>query len=167
MDNPFSWDYLTTVPGPNEVFGPFAIVFLVLFCTGFGLSVVVYNGWAKRWARDPVLHRMARKWSGAGLIVFGLGIFFFAIRWLQINPLNLGMRIWLWLSVIAVVALLGYILYDYRAHYDEAKRVFEEEALRRKYAKIGATGVGVLNKQSAYAGLRPPRPRPVKRRRRA
>ena len=29
MDNPISWDYLSTVPGPNEVFGPLAILYLV------------------------------------------------------------------------------------------------------------------------------------------
>ena len=55
MDNPFDWDYLKTVPGPNEVFGPLSIAYLVLFIVGLIVSIVVYNGWAKKRFPDPVL----------------------------------------------------------------------------------------------------------------
>jgi hypothetical protein len=47
MENPFSWDYMTTIPGPNEVFGPFAIVYLIVFGVGFALAVFLYNDGAR------------------------------------------------------------------------------------------------------------------------
>jgi hypothetical protein len=165
MDNPFSWDYLTTVPGPNEVFGPFAIAFLVLFIAGFALSIVVYNNWAKRWFSDPVLHRMAKRWAGIGLIVFGLGLFFFLIRWLQINPFDLGMRIWLWLSLLAAVTLAIYAFYDYRAHYAAARAAYEELVRRRMFAQPASKTKARRGATAQSAEIRSARPRPVRRKR--
>lgn len=165
MDNPFSWDYLTTVPGPNEVFGPFAVVFLIFFVTGFIVSLIIYNDWAKKWFKDPVLHRMAKRWSGIGLVLFTLGLFFFLIRWLQINPFDLGMRLWLWLCLLGLVALIAYIVYDYKAHYPAARAAYEDQVKQRLYAQSSTDP----RKLQAYAkdmkGQHAPRPRPVRRKR--
>src|SRR5690606_6991677 len=135
MDNPLSWDYLTTVPGPNEVFGVFSTIFLVVFVIGFVVSIILYNGWGRRVIKDPILGRMLRRWSAWALAIFTFGLFVFAIRWLQINPLNLGMRIWMWISWLALAALVVYAIYDYRTHYKEAKIAYEEEQQRRVYAR--------------------------------
>jgi len=149
MDNPFSWEYLTTRPGENEVFGPFAVLFLIAYAIGFLVSIVVYNGGARKVFPNPVLHRMARRWSAWALVVFGLGLFFFVVRALQISLLTLEMRIWMWLSILSVGALVVYIAYDYQRHY--AGRVKEYEELKRKQAYLQAAtagGAGYLSAQS-------------------
>lgn len=165
MDNPFSWDYLTTTPGPNEVFGPFAIVFLVVFGIGLITSIVVYSNGAKRVLRDPVLRRMARRWSGWAIAIFGTGLFFFAIRWLQINPLSFGMRIWLWLSWLAFLALVGYAVYDVRAHYASARQAYEEQRRKQQYLRP-ATASAATGGRAAGSGASGAVSRPTKRRRR-
>ncbi|HEY7030151.1 MAG TPA: hypothetical protein VH482_02425 [Thermomicrobiales bacterium] len=163
MDNPFSWDYLTTAPGENEVFGPFAIVFLVVFGIGFILSAIIYSNGGKGIIPDPVLRRMARRWSGWAMTVFGLGLFFFAIRWLQINPLSFGMRIWLWLSWLALLVLAGLIAYDVKTNYGEAKLAYEENRRKQQYLRPATAGAGAAARPGAPLATGP---RPVKRRKR-
>src|SRR5680860_518169 len=165
MDNPFSWDYLTTVPGPNEIFGPFAVAFLIIFTLGFAVSLIIYNNWAKRRFKDPVLHRMAKRWAGIGLIVFTLGLFFFLIRWLQINPFDLGMRLWMWLSVLGLLALVGYMLYDYKAHYASAKAAYDDLVQQRMYARSTTSAKRLEEFARLNKDVRTPRPRPVRRKR--
>jgi hypothetical protein len=165
MDNPFSWDYLTTVPGPNEVFGPFAVIYLIIFGAGFLISLVVYNNWAKRWIADPVLHKMAKRWAGIGLAIFTLGLFVFLIRWLQINPFDLGMRIWLWLSLVALIAFVGYIVYDYRRNYPIAKAAYNDLIQRRIYQQATSSQKRLEEFARLNRGARTARPRPVKRKR--
>ena len=168
MDNPFSWDYMRTVPGPDEVFGPFSIAYLVLFVAGFIASIVVYNGRARQWFKDPVLHRMARKWAGIAIVIFGLGLFFFLIRWLQINPFGLARRYWLWLSLLALFVLVGYAIWDYREHYAALKAQYDEQQRRRAFARAsGHSGVSSVDREKPFANVPSgPRPRPVKKRRR-
>lgn len=167
MDNPFSWDYLRTVPGPNEVFGPFSLAYLILFLAGFVVSIVVYNGWARQRFKDPVLHRMARKWAGIAIVIFGLGLFFFLIRWLQINPFGFARRYWLWLTLLALATLVGYAIWDYKTHYETLKSQYEEQQRRRAFSRAsGQAGASAVERANPYAGVSSTaRPRPVKRRR--
>jgi hypothetical protein len=165
MDNPFSWDYLTTVPGPNEVFGPFAVFFLIVFGLGFAASLIVYNDLARRWIKDPVLHRMAKRWAGFGLVLFALGLFFFLIRWLQINPFDLGMRIWLWLSLLGLIALIVYVVYDYKSHYPAARAAYDDMVAQRLYRQ-STTSPRMLQEYARQSkGSAGHRPRPVRRKR--
>jgi hypothetical protein len=157
MDNPFSWEYLTTRPGQNEVFGPFAVLFLIAFAIGFLASIVVYNGGARKLFPNPVLHRMARRWAGWATAIFGLGLFFFAIRALQINLLTFEMRIWMWLSILSVGALAVYIAYDYSRNYTGAVKEYEEQKRKKQYLRAATAG------GSVYAA---PATRPAKRRKR-
>lgn len=169
MDNPFDWDYLRTVPGPNEVFGPFSIAYLILFIAGFAGSIVVYNNWAKQWFKDPILHRMARKWAGIAIVIFGLGLFFFLIRWLQINPFGFGRRYWLWLTLVALVVLAGYAIWDHHTHYAALRAQYEEKQLRRSFSRAsGQSGASAVERAKPFANApQGPRPRPVKKRRKA
>ena len=166
MDNPFSWDYLSTTPGPNEVFGPFAVIFLVVFGIGFLASVVVYSGGAKNVIPDPVLRRMARRWSGWALATFGVGLFFFGVRWLQINPLSFGMRIWLWISWLSLLVLLVLIAYDIRMHYGEAKLAYEEHRRKQQYLRPVAAGAGAATRAAGPGAPLASGARQVKRKKR-
>lgn len=162
MDNPFSWDYLTTRPDSNEVFGPFAIVFLIIFVIGFVATLVLYSGGAKTLIKDPIIRRWSRKWSGWLLTLFGFGLFFFAIRWLQINPLSFGTRIWLWLCLLILVGFGAYLAYDLRVHYPGAKKAYEEQQLKKQYLR--SIGAPVVTGKPATAGGTVSRPTKKRRR---
>jgi magnesium-transporting ATPase (P-type) len=169
MDNPFDWGYLKTVPGPNEVFGPFSIAYLVLFVVGLILSIVIYNGRAKKRFSDPVIHRLARKWAGIAIVIFGIGLFFFVIRWLQINPFGFARRYWLWLTLIALVVLVVYAVWDYKTNYPALKAQYDEQQRRKSFARTsGLGGASPVSRSSSSGNVQTgPRPRPVKKRRRA
>jgi hypothetical protein len=163
MDNPFSWDYLTTTPGTSEVFGAFAIGFLILFGGGFLVSLLVYSGATGSLLKNPVLRRMAHRWSVWGIIVFGIGLFFFLIRVLQINPFNFQMRIWLYLSLLAFVLLAIYCVLDFLLNYSEGMRTLEERRRKQQYLRpSSAGGTRAIDPGAPLASGA----RPVKRRRR-
>jgi hypothetical protein len=161
MDNPFSWDYLTTTHGQNEVFGPFAVGFLILFGSVFLLAIVFYSGGGKRLVPDPVLRRMVRKWSSIALAVTGVGLFFFLIRLLQINPFNFQMRIWLWLCLVAFGLMVLYFAWDYIQNYGLLKEQYETRKRQQQYLRPSATSAAAKHGAPLASGARP-----VKRRRR-
>jgi hypothetical protein len=161
MDNPFSWDYLTTTPGTNEVFGPFAVGFLILFGATFLISLVLYSGGGKRLVPDPVFRRLARRWSSIALAVTGVGLFFFLIRLLQINPFNFQMRIWLWLCLVAYGLMVLYFVWDFFQNYAVMKEQYETRKRRQQYLRPTASSAGVKHGAPLASGARP-----VKRRRR-
>lgn len=165
MDNPFSWDYLTTRPGSNEVFGAFAVLFLVIFGIGFLASLVIYSGWVPRAVfPNAVLRKMAHRWSVYGLFVFGIGLFFFLIRLLQINPFTFGYRIWLWLSFLAFLGLAAYIAFDFLTRYEGEVAAYEKRRVQQQYLRpSGSTAAGRTPGPGAPLATGA---RPVKRRRR-
>lgn len=156
MDNPFSWNYLTTRPGENEVFGPFAVLYLLFFAFGFLITIVVYNGAARKIFPNPVIHRMARRWAAYGVTIFGLGLFFFGIRALQITLLSFEMRIWMWLCIFALFGLAAYAVYDYQRHYSPSMKEFEEQKRKQQYMRAATAGATVF----------PAAARPVRKKRR-
>jgi hypothetical protein len=139
MDNPFSWDYLTTVPETSEVFGPFAVVYLILFGLGFLTAVFLYNDGAKRFTKNQVKRRVIKRGAGIAMTVFGIGLFFFAIRMLQINPFTFGMRLWLWLSFLAVLVMFGYFAYYLRVVYPTLLRDYESRKVKAQYLRPTAS----------------------------
>ncbi len=103
----FSWDWLTATPGPAETMEPFSVLFLVVFATGFIVSTsLYYRPWQPPLGRY-FRRRAVRNAMTVAMWVFGVGLFFFLIRLLQINPFTLGMRLWMVLAVIAALVLLG------------------------------------------------------------
>ncbi len=165
MDNPFSGHYLSTVPGSGEVFGPFAISYLIVFTIGFLITMVIYNGGGRPLFPNNVLFRMARKWAGWGVVVFGLGLFFFVIRILQINPFGFSKRGWLWFCVLLAAAWAGYIVYDVIRHYQAQMTHYQEHVKKREYAK--ATSSLLSQGATNLKGIpNIPVSRPVKKKRR-
>jgi len=162
MDNPFSWEYLTTTPGSNEVFGPFAILFLIVFLIGFVISFASYAGWTEKRIKDPVLRRMSHKWAGWALALFSIGLFFFVIRILQINPFTFGMRIWLFLCLIALAAFCVLLIIDYRRIAPDIRRQAAERAqMQEVVVTLKGSAKGPVSSAAVPVGGRP-----VKRKRR-
>lgn len=164
MDNPFSWDYLTTRPESGQVFGPFAILYLILFTLGFLVSLFFYNDGARRYVRHSVKLRATRRGAGIALVVFGIGLFFFAIRVLQINPFTFGMRIWLYLSLLAVIAMLAAFAYYRRTVLPHELRAYEQRKLKQRYLKPDPITAAALARAGAARVPRADARRPVRRR---
>lgn len=160
MDNPFSWDYMTTVPGPNEVWGTFSIIYVVLFLVVLIASIAILADWARPLFSDVVLFRMAKRWANWGLGISIVALMFFVVRWLQINPFSFGMRLWMWLSLAALLALVIYMIYDYQKHHATLTAEYESRKVKEQYL----TQQGMRSKQGGHKIQAPP-PRPVRRRR--
>jgi hypothetical protein len=108
---------------------------------------------------------MAHHWSVIGLFVFGIGLFFFLIRMLQINPFTFGLRIWLWVSFLAFLIFAAYMVFDFLTRYRGEVEAFEKRRLQRQYLRPGgavAGGRSVGPGAPLVAGARP-----VKRRKRS
>ncbi len=109
MPNPFDWDYLNSAPASADVLDAFAIVYAVVFLGGFvGAAYLNSRPWTKPFG-SMFRRKAVRKATGIAMWVFGVGLFFFLIRLLQIDPLTLGRPIWMWLSVLAVVVMIAWI----------------------------------------------------------
>ena len=163
MDNPISWDYLSTVPGPNEVFGPLAILYLVVFVAGFLLSLAVYNNQGKKLFPNPIMFRLVRRWAGWASVAFGAGIFFFLIRALQINPFTFAMRFWMWATVLALMAVFFLLAVDIKRRYQTELADWQARRQRDEYLRPLSS---VAGRRQANAAL-PTSPRPVRKRRRS
>ncbi len=165
MENPFSSNYLGTLPASGDVFGPFAIGFAVVFAIGFLATVVVYNGGGRPLFPNNVLFRMARKWAGWGLCVFGLGLFFFVIRALQINPFGFGKHAWLWICILLALVWIAWIAYDAIRNYPTQVQQYQEHLKKREYAKATSSLLG--QGATSLKGIpNVPISRPVKKKRR-
>ena len=162
MDNPFSWEYLSTVPGQNEVWGPLAILYVLAYAVGFAISLVIYNGGGRRLFPNPVMYRMLKRWSSWALLVFGAGLFFFAIRALQINPFTFAMRFWMWVTVVGLAVLIVLVALDFQRRYPAALAAFKERRQREEYLRPLSTVAGRRHAAAALGGNRP-----VRRKRRA
>lgn len=109
MQNPFDWEYLTTPPASGDVFDAFTIVYLALFLAGFVIAAYLYyRPWTKPFGK-LFRRRAVIKATGIAMWIFGIGMFFFLIRLLQINPLTFGEPFWMWLSFLAILVLFAWI----------------------------------------------------------
>lgn len=107
MENPFSWDYLTTAPGPDDVFGPWTSMYLVICALGLITGYLLLTRPRLVSSRRMLRTSSAQRWGAILLWIFSFGIFFFVIRWLQINPFTFGERIWLLLTLVSgLIALI-------------------------------------------------------------
>jgi hypothetical protein len=164
MENPITWEYMETVPGPNEVFGPLAIIYLIVFGLGFVLSVFLYNDGARHYVDHPVKRRVIRRGAGVATAVFGVGLFFFGIRVLQIDPFTFGRRMWLWLSALAALIMAIYFIYYARVVYPARLTAYEEQQRKQRYIRPPA-GAGARPAASANVAAYRASGRPTKRRR--
>ena len=140
MPKPYSWDYLNRLPGPDDVFGPFSTAFLVVFLIGFFFVAFLYNDGGRYLTTDPIRRRYLRKYAGYLLIPLVLGLLCFAVRILQIDPFTLGRRIWLYLSLLGLLAVLGYAAWDIRQNYRRDVAAQHRRSTRGRYVTTRAPG---------------------------
>jgi len=133
MTNPFSWERLTTPPPTEEIFNPASLAYLLLFAVGFVAAAILSGNASHRLFQHPVTRRMVRRDAAIALWVFGLGLFFFGVRALGINPFSFGAPIWLWLCLLAVVVMLAYFVYYARRVQPRRMLAYQQSATKRHY----------------------------------
>jgi hypothetical protein len=133
LTNPFTWDYLSRVPKGLEAYGPLALAYLVVFVLGLAACVLANRLLGRRF-RDHALHlRLTRRATQVATWIFGIGLTFFAFRALEL-PL-LGMRLWLYLSVLALIVAAGLGLWYRLARYPAALARYQQEQARQQYLR--------------------------------
>ena len=155
----FSWQRLTSVPYEDEVLGPLAITYLIIFLAGFLSAAALYWRAPERFKTNALLRRLSRRFATIFMWVTGVGLAFFGFRVLGLP--FLGIRLWLWVSVLALVAAIGYVVYHLRARDPAEREAYEAQQLKRRYQQAGRRPVG------GDAVLVPRSPRAEKRRQRS
>jgi hypothetical protein len=102
-----AWIWLTTPPETAGVHDWFGASYLVVFGLGFVVSAYLSGPGAESISADPLALAGARQWAAVGVGFFGVGLFFFGVRALQINPVSLGAPFWMagWTIVTIVVVI--------------------------------------------------------------
>jgi hypothetical protein len=124
---------LTQVPKGYVAYGPLAITYLIVFSVGLVGALVLARVLDRRF-RDHGLHRrLAQRGTQIAAWVFGIGLTFFAFRALELP--FLGMRLWLYLSVLSVLVAIGLGLWYWLARYPAEKARYNQSVARRQYLK--------------------------------
>jgi hypothetical protein len=103
------WTALFSPPPPEDVVGPFWLLYLLVFAVGFGLSIVAEGDGLVRVLPHPDVRRVLAGYAPMSAALFGSGLFFFGVRTLQIDPLRFAAPIWLVLSLVAVTTYLALV----------------------------------------------------------
>lgn len=103
--------------------GAFAVIFLI--------SIIAYWRRVKLAPNNPILRRFIRRVSKAGMWASGIALFFCAMRYLQIDYFD--MPIWLYLTVIGMILLVGYFVYERSERYPLALWQLHQSHAERKY----------------------------------
>ena len=151
----FSWQRLTSVPFEDEVFGPLATIYLIIFIAGFLTSAVLYWRAPERFKTNALRRRLSRHFATIFMWVTGVGLAFFGFRVLGLP--FLGIRLWLWVSLVALLVAMGYVVYYMRARYPAERQAYEAQQLKRRYQQPGRRPVaagGVMTSRSPRAEKR-------------
>lgn len=153
MQNPLSWDYLTDVPARDRIFGPLSIVFLAIFVLGL-LATVVVNNRVRNIFPTHRLHRETlHKITYRAMWAWVVGLIFFGCRVLGLNLL--GWRLWEYVSLLGMIAFVGYALYWLRVKYPPVVAKFQKEQRRRAYLRPGsAAALALTSSKSGAAASR-------------
>jgi hypothetical protein len=81
----------------------FGLVVVAVFGIGFVVSAYLTGSGGNNVAGVELEAAEIHHWATVGLWIFGPGLYFFAMRALQINPLSFGEPIWLVASIFALI----------------------------------------------------------------
>jgi hypothetical protein len=121
MPNPFSWDYLNTVPPSNDVIDGWSILLLIVFGAGFIVSSLLFYRPGIPPFRGKFRRKAVQFGAGTGMWIFGFGLFFFLIQLLQIDPFTFGRRIWMFLTFVVSICFLVAVAARYWQKVEELK----------------------------------------------
>src|SRR5262245_5592916 len=126
--DPTKW---TQVPFEDEMKGPLAIGFLIVFAIGFIASAALYLRPPESIKNHPLKRRTFARFENLLMWTFGFGLVVYAFMLMGLP--FLGWRVWLWVSIIALIAVIGYIIYYWRTTYTPQLAAYEAQRLKRAY----------------------------------
>lgn len=131
MGDLFDPGKLFRVPYQDEIVGPLSIVYLAVFITGF--LAAAWLSWRPpaRVKAHPLRARLGRRIANALLWAFGAGLVFFGFRALGLP--GLGWRLWAYVTALAVLALIGYIIYYTRRRFPKELAAYAAKQVKRQY----------------------------------
>ena len=139
--NPARW---AQVPFEDEMRGPVAITFVIVFALGFVASLLFLLRPPAQIKAHALKRRAVTGYASWLMWAFGFGLVCYVFQLMGLP--FLGWRVWLWVSILAVVAVAGYIAYHWRTRFQaqlaayeaqQAKRYYQQQARKRP---IGADG---------------------------
>ncbi len=125
----FSGDYLFNSPSTTPTIGfdvltaGFAVILLA--------SAFFYWRRAKIAADNPVLRRLIRRSSKAGMWTGAIGLFLAVMRYVELPYFS--MPIWIYLLLLCMIAIVGYFVYDVSERYPIAVHQLQESRLERRF----------------------------------
>ncbi|HEX5502468.1 MAG TPA: hypothetical protein VFW96_07575 [Thermomicrobiales bacterium] len=131
----FDWSRISSVPYQDEILGPGATTYLVVFVVVFLAAALLYWRQPARWRDDGLLRRVVQRVTLIFLWVTGVGLVFFAFRILGL-PL-LGIRLWLWIMTAAFLAAIAYVAYYFVARYPAERAAYDAAQAKRRYQHGG------------------------------
>ncbi|MBX6341171.1 MAG: hypothetical protein IRY97_01835 [Thermomicrobiaceae bacterium] len=146
MQNPLSWHYLTAPYWETPVWGPLSIAYLVVFVLGFIVSLGLYYDVLKLSRKNPPLHQAVRRAAPPALTIFAVGLIFFTFRALHVSAWGLHMRIWLYLTALALAIYAAYWIRYARTVYPAQVKAYQARLLKERYLRPAvAGGSGSMN----------------------
>lgn len=124
-----SGDYLFSSPitPPSPWFAVLTAGFVVLFL----LSAFLYWKRATLAAGNPILRRLIRRVSRAGMWTSGIGIALAVLRYVEFPYLSAPILIFV--LILFMIGIAGYFVYDVSERYPLAIHQLEESQLQRRY----------------------------------
>lgn len=129
--NLLDWSRLTGVPYQDEVFGPLAIAYLVIFGLVALMTTVLYFRPPVRFASHGVKKRMLKQVAATFLWISIVALLFFGFRVMGLPVL--GIRLWLLVMAAVALAALLYFVYILRTRYPARVAAYDAEQLKRRY----------------------------------
>jgi hypothetical protein len=127
--NLFSSQNLFTAPATNPpvafgiMTGAFAAIFLI--------SVIAYWQRSRLARNNAILRRLIRRAAKAGMWTAGIALFLAAMRYLQVDYID--MPIWIYLDVLVMIFIVGYFVYDRSENYPLMMWRLQESHAQRQY----------------------------------
>jgi hypothetical protein len=123
------WNDLTSVPDAGEVLSIPSLAVAFVFALVFILAAFYSARPRAKLLSERYSRRFIQRSSTLLGWISGVGLFLVIIRFLQINPLSLGLPIWTLLTFLGL--LVAIIMVAIRAPSDEAARRRNQAAHRR------------------------------------
>ncbi len=140
------------VPFEDEMTAPVALTFVVICALGFLVTLVLLNWPPARLKAQAFKRRYLNLYLGWLVWAFGFGIVVYLFQLMGLP--FLGWRIWTWIALLLIVALLAYSAFHWQvraqpqiaAHEaQQAKRYYQQQARKR----LGPDGAPVPRSQRA------------------
>ncbi len=141
--------HLFSPPPPEDVFHPAAMVLFLLFLVGLTASVVMSGKAAGRFVAHPVPREAIQHIAGVCAYICGAAVFFFVIRFLQINPFSFGCPFWIWLCVIALIVYLVRERLRWNLVMAEAVAKHDKQQVKQQYLQAAKDNAAQRKRRSA------------------